>query len=460
MNEQTQKEAQLAREPIPRLVIRYSIPAIIGMLVNALYNVVDRYWIGRLGQVDAMSGIGLTNPLLMIMLGFMLLIGIGTTASISLRLGQRRQEEAERLLANGLTLSLIVGAVLTVVGLIVLQPVLILFGASSQTLPHAEAYARIMLYGMVFNTVGFAMNHTIRGGGNPRRSAATQLLGAGLNIVLDPLFIFGFGLGVRGAALASIISQTISAAWVMSYYLKPNGLVRLRPRYMALRGPIVRQILAIGISPFAMQVATSLVSALANRALRLTGGDIAIGAMTVINSISILFIMPTFGINQGLQPIFGYNYGAGRYDRVRAAWLFGVKLSTAIVLAGFVVVQLFPAAIIRLFIDDPDLISVGTFGIRVFLSMLPLLGFQIISTVYFQSVGKARVAVVASLLRQVILLAPLYLVLPRLFGLPGVWFASPIADALSFMIVLVLILKEMKQLRLLEHPVRLAESTD
>lgn len=450
MDHSKKREAQLAGEAIPRLVIRYSVPAVIGMFVNATYTVVDRYWIGRLQDVNAMSGIGLTTPLMMIILGFMLLVGVGTTATISIRLGEKRHEEAEKVLANGFSLALIFGSLITVTGFLALRPILMVAGASADTFPYAFSYLRILLIGVIPNTVGFAMNHTIRGAGNPKRSALTQVLGAGLNIVLDPIFIFGLNLGVRGAAIATVISQVVSALWVMSWFIGKSSLIQLRIRWMRLRWSSVAQIVSIGLSPFAMQVATSFVSVLANRALRATGGDIAIGAMTVINSVTILFLMPIFGINQGLQPIFGYNYGAASYGRVRAAWVFGVGLSTAIALTGFLAVQIFPETIIRIFIDDPQLIKIGVFGIRVFLSMLPLLGFQIISTVYFQSVGKAGIAIFASLLRQVIILMPLYLVLPTIFGLSGVWFASPIADFCSCVITAILIGREMKKLKTLQ----------
>ena len=441
-----QREKQMLSMPIPRLVFSFSIPAIIGMLVNATYNVVDRYWIGKLNNVDAMSGIGLTMPMSTIILGFMLLIGIGTTASISIRLGEKRHEDAEKLLGNGLTLSLVAGLVLTLAGYLFLGPILTAFGASSKTMPYARDYASIILLGTTFNTIGFAMNHTIRGGGNPRRSASTQLLGAILNMILDPLFIFGLDMGVRGAAIATIISQTISAIWVMSYYAGKGSPVRLRFSRMVLQWQSARDILSIGASPFLLQIAASGIMVLANRALRDTGGDVAIGAMTVINSISILFFMPIFGINQGMQPILGYNFGARQYDRVRETLAYGVKLATGFVFLGFLIVQIFPAAIIRLFINDPELVQVGTFGLRVFLSMLPLLGFQIVATNYFQSVGKARLAILGSMLRQVIILLPLYLVLPRWFGLSGVWFASPIADFLSFVIAVILISREMRHL--------------
>ena len=306
---------------------------------------------------------------------------------------------------------------------------------------------QIILWGAVPNTIGFAMNHTIRGAGNPRRSASTQILGAGLNIVLDPILIFGLDMGVRGAALATVISQIVSAAWVLSYFTGSGSNLKLRPRLMRLKARAVGQILSIGLSPFAMQVAASLVSVFANRALRANGGDVAIGAMTVINSVTILFFMPILGINQGLQPILGYNYGAGSFNRVREAWRFGVLLASAIVAGGFAVVQLFPQAIIRIFIDAAGLVAVGTRGLRIFLAKLPLLGFQVISTVYFQSVGKPRVAIVASLLRQVIILLPLYLFLPGWLGLTGVWLASPIADFSSFAITAFLILREMRQLK-------------
>ena len=445
------RETALACSPVGRLVLSYAWPAMIGMLVNAMYNVVDRFWIGQMDNTAAMSGIGLMGPMMNILLGFMQLIGVGATATISIRLGQKRYQDAETVLGNALTLCLLVGLGLSVLTLAFLDPILMLFGASDATLPYARAYGRIILLGNVLNTISFAMNHTIRGGGNPKRSASTQILGAVINMVLDPLFIFGFGWGVTGAAAATIISQGASMVWVMSYYLfGGKSLVRLRLTNMKLQKPIVTQILAIGLSPFAMQVAASFVAVLANRALKTHGGDIAIGAMTVINSMAILFMMPLFGINQGLQPILGYNYGAGHYKRVRQAWLTGVRLASLIVAIGFLIVQLFPSQIIRTFINDPDLIRIGTFGLRIFLSMLPLLGFQIVTTVYFQSIGKARVAIFASLLRQVIILIPLYLILPHYFGLAGVWFCSPIADLASFLITGILIWHEMRNLKAVE----------
>ena len=444
-----QREKELAESAIRPLVLKFSIPAIIGMLVNALYNVVDRYWIGQLGDVNAMSGIGLATPVMNILLGFSLLVGIGATANISIRLGEKRKPEAEAVLGNALTLSILIGSALSIIGLSLARPMMTAFGASPDTLPYATAYIRIILAGNVFNTIGFSMNHTIRGGGFPRRSASAQLIGAGLNVVLDPIFIFGFGLGVRGAAIATIISQFVSMIWIMSFYLSGKGMVRLKKVNLRLKAATVRQIFSIGISSFAMQIATSFVMILANRALRTHGGDMAIGAMTVITSMMILIMMPIFGINQGLQPILGYNYGAKNYDRVREALFFGIRLASLIAIGGFALIQVFPQTIIRLFIQNETLIEIGTTGMRLYSMMLPVLGFQVISTVYFSSVGKARVSLFLSLLRQVILLAPLYLILPTMFGLVGVWFASPITDLISTVVTAILIRRELRILRAL-----------
>ena len=444
------REQQLAYAPIPQLVVQYSIPAIIGMLVNALYNVVDRFWIGQLHITAALSGVGLTLPMTNIFLAFMLMIGVGSTATISLKLGARRHQEAEHVLANALTLCLIVGTLVSVTGYVWLDSLLLLFGASPVTLTYARDYLSVILLGNSFNTIGFALNHTIRGAGNPRRSASTQLLGAGLNMVLDPLFILGFGWGVRGAAWATVISQIVSMTWVLSYFIGNKSPLHIHLKFMRLRLKSVPQILAIGISPFSMQISMSIVAILANRTLRTYGGDAAIGAMTIITSMAILTTMPLFGINQGMQPILGYNYGARNYARVRDTWKTGVLMATGIVLLGSVLIQGFPTAIIRLFSSDPEIIAIGVFGLRMYLLILPFLGFQIISTIYFQSIGHARTAMFANLMRQVIFLIPLYLILPRWLGLWGVWIASPVADSLAVVVTGLLIARELRRLRQLE----------
>lgn len=446
----TLREKQLASDPIRKLIIRYSVPAIIGMLVNALYNVVDRFWIGQLHNTAALSGIGLTAPMSNILLGFMLMIGVGGAASISIKLGERKHTEAENVLANALTLCIFFGVASTVAGLVWLRPLLLAFGASASTLPYAQDYLSIILLGNVFNTIGFSLNHTIRGAGNPRRSASTQLLGASINMVLDPLFILGFGWGVKGAAWATIISQIISMAWVVSYFLGQGSHLRLQLSRMKLQSKAVLQILSIGVAPFMMQVATSMVAVLANRTLRTYGGDVAIGVMTIITSMVILSTMPIFGLNQGMQPILGYNYGAKNYARVRETWRTGVISATLIVLAATLLVQVFPEAIIRVFSSDPEILAIGPNALRVYLLFLPLIGFQIVSTVYFQNIGLAKISMFANLMRQVIFLIPLYLILPHYLGLQGIWMASPGADLLAVIVTAVLIVFEMRRLRQLE----------
>ncbi len=445
--ELTTRERELAHDPVRQLVLKYSIPAVIGMLVNALYNVVDRFWIGQLNDVNAMSGIGLTAPLSNILLAFMMLPGIGATAILSIRLGERRKHDAEVVLGNAFTMCLTVGIGLALACLGFLDPILRTFGASDATLPYARDYMQIILYGNVFNTISFAMNHTIRGGGFPRRAATTQLVGAILNVFLDPLFIFVFRMGVAGAAWATIISQLVSAVYVMAFYWEKKAVIEFHVGNMRPRPAIFGQIMAIGVSSFAMQIATSFVTVLANRALRTQGGDLAIGAMTVISSMQILVMMPVFGINQGLQPILGYNYGARSYERVQQTWRFGALLATAVVSIGFIGMQLFPNPIISAFIRDPELNRIGTAGLRITMLMMPIVGFQVISTVYFTSIGKARVSLMLSLLRQVIVLAPLYLILPQLFGVTGVWMAVPIADLVATTITAFMILREMRLLR-------------
>ncbi len=445
--EMTARERELAFDPIKPLVFKYSLPAIIAMMVNALYNVVDRFWIGQLNDVNAMSGIGLTAPLSNILLALMMLGGLGATSLISIRLGERRNHDAEIVLGNAMTMSIVVGIGATLVALPFLDRILITFGASPATLPYALGYMRVILYGNVFNTISFAMNHTIRGGGFPRRAAASQLLGAGLNVILDPIFIFTFNLGVAGAAWATIISQFASALFVMSFYIRKKSVVELKLANMPLKADVVKQIAAIGISSFAMQIAASLVTVLANRALRFQGGDLAIGAMTVIQSLLIMVMMPIFGINQGLQPILGFNYGARNYERVQQAWRFGALFATSIAIVGFLGMQLFPNQIISAFIKDVELNRIGTEGIRIVMMMLPIIGFQVISTIYFTSIGKARISLLLSMLRQIIVLAPLYLILPPIFGITGVWMAMPIADLTATIITAVLITREMRLLR-------------
>jgi putative MATE family efflux protein len=443
-----QREKRLANEPIKKLLLNFSIPAIVGMLVNALYNIVDRIFIGKIKDIGqyALTGVGITLPIMTVILAFSMLVGIGAAANISIRLGQKKKAEAEKILGNAFILIIVISIAVSIIGLVLADKLLTSFGASENTFVYAKEYITIILFGAIFNMTAFSMNHCIRSEGNPKRAASTMLLGGILNTILDPLFIFVFNMGVKGAAIATIISQAVSMAWVLSYFLQGKSHLKLKISNFKLETNLVLSIFSIGLSPFSMQFAASIVSITANNALKAYGGDLAIGAMTVIMSVSTIFLMPVFGINQGAQPIIGFNYGAKLYKRVKDTVKYAVFGATTIVTLGFILVEAFPGFIIKLFNDDSALVNLGTTGIRIFLFMLPVVGFQAISANFFQSIGKAKISIFLGLLRQVILLIPLYLILPKFFGLTGVWLAGPISDFSASLITGIMLLREMKKL--------------
>ena len=307
----------LGTEPIGKLLIKYSVPAIIGMMVNALYNVVDRMFIGNIPGVGpmAITGLGVTMPIMTIILAFGMLVGIGATTNISIKLGQGKREEAEHIVGNSITLALIIGIILTVVVTVFSDSILKVFGASESTLIYAKSYMSIILLGTIFSISAMVFNNIIRGDGNPKLSAIIMAAGCATNIVLDAVLIFGFNMGIQGAALATIASQGLTAIWGFSYYLKGKSNLKFTKTSLKLDMNIVKIIFAIGSAPFAMQLATSLVQVISNNALRTYGSDLAIGAMATISSIVMIFLMPSFGLVQGMQPIVGFNYGAKNYDR-------------------------------------------------------------------------------------------------------------------------------------------------
>lgn len=441
-------QKHLGDAPIGKLLLQYSIPAIIGMVVNALYNIVDRMFIGNIPDIGslAITGVGITMPIMTIVLAFGMLIGIGTTANISLNLGKGNRTTAEKLLGNAFTLSIIVGLAIAITGTIFANPILNLFGASENTLFYAKEYIGIILLGCTFNILSFALNSTVRADGNPKMSSITMVIGCGANIILDYLFIFVLNLGVKGAALATIISQAITFFIILYYYTAGNSNLKLKIENFKLKKHLVTMTFAIGIAPFATQIANSLVQVIANNALKTYGSDLAIGAMTVISSLNIIFMMPIFGINQGCQPIIGFNYGAKKYERAKEAFKYATIAACVICIIGFVSIQCFPTQIISLFNNDPELTTLAIKGIRIYLLMMPVVGINIVATSYYQSIGKAKISMFVSLLRQVILLIPFTIILPKFIGLDGVWAAGACADSLSVIITLVLLKKEFKQL--------------
>lgn len=441
-------QKHLGDAPIGKLLLQYSIPAIIGMVVNALYNIVDRMFIGNIPDIGslAITGVGITMPIMTIVLAFGMLIGIGTTANISLNLGKGNRTTAENLLGNAFTLSIIVGLAIAITGTIFANPILNLFGASENTLFYAKEYIGIIFLGCTFNILSFALNSTVRADGNPKMSSITMVIGCGANIILDYLFIFVLNLGVKGAALATIISQAITFFIILHYYTAGNSNLKLKIENFKLKKHLVTMTFAIGIAPFATQIANSLVQVIANNALKTYGSDLAIGAMTVISSLNIIFMMPIFGINQGCQPIIGFNYGAKKYERAKEAFKYATIAACVICIIGFISIQCFPTQIISLFNNDPELTTLAIKGIRIYLLMMPVVGINIVATSYYQSIGKAKISMFVSLLRQVILLIPFTIILPKFIGLDGVWAAGACADSLSVIITLILLKKEFKQL--------------
>ena len=441
------KTHQLETAPIGKLLAKYSIPAIIGMLVNALYNVVDRIFIGNIPEVGslAITGVGVTMPISTIILAFSMLIGTGATAQISIKLGQGKKEEASKVIGNAITLGVILAIIITIIGIAFQDPILFKFGASGETIPYAKAYINIILIGTIFNVIGFIMSNTIRSDGNPKLSAAIMVLGCVTNIVLDWLFIFGFNLGIQGAAIATVISQMLTAVVGIGYYISGKSNIKFGKENLKLNKKIVIAILSIGVAPFSMQIAASLVQVISNNVLKTYGSDLAIGAMTTISSVSLMCLMPIFGLNQGAQPIIGYNYGAKKKERYKKAYLLSLKVATIILIVAFIVIQVFPTVIIGFFNKDPELMSISIKGIRIYLLMLPIVGISITGSNYMQSIGKAKKSMFLSLLRQVILLIPLILILPRSFGLDGIWIAQPVSDIISTLVTVVMLVKEFKE---------------
>lgn len=437
---------QLGEDKVSTLLIRFSVPAIIGMMVNALYNVVDRIFVGQGVGKNAIAGITIGFPIMIVIMAFGMLIGIGATSLISIRLGEHNKAEAEHIVGNGFTLLVGTSIILTVLGLIFLKPLLMTFGASQNVLPYAQAYLQIILFGAVFQGIGFGMNNFIRAEGNPRMAMATMLIGAIINTILDPIFIYGLKMGIEGAAWATIISLAASAAWVLYYFLNGQSSLKLRWANLKLDLTLTGKIMAIGSAPFFMQLAASGIMLVFNLLLVKYGGDIAISAMGIVNSVAMLILMPIFGINQGAQPIIGYNYGAKQFDRVKKTLKLAIIAATAVTVLGFGIVQIFPKAIIQMFNRDPELVELGASALRIFLIFLPIIGFQIVGANYFQATGKPLQATILSLSRQVLILFPALFILSNYFGLKGVFMAGPLSDLVSSIITGLWLFFELKHL--------------
>ncbi len=440
------RTARLGEERVSKLLWQFSLPAIAGTVVSSLYTIIDRAFLGNVVGPDAIAGISLCMPVGFVIMAFGVLLGIGSGALVSIRLGEQRREDADLILGNAVALIVVVSLVLTVGFLLALDPLLRVFGASARTLPYARQFLRVILLGSFFQYTAFGLNAVIRAEGNPRIAMLTVFINAGLNIVLDAIFIWGLGLAVTGAAVATVIAQGVSACWTLLHFRSRRSVLKLRAASLRLRWSVVRPALAIGLAPCVMHLAASVVHLLINRGLARHGGDVALGAYGVIGALSMFILMPVFGLNQGAQPIIGFNYGAGRVARVRETLRLSVLAATAVMSAGFLVAQLFPGALVHAFARDELVATVGARGMRICLLMMPVVGFQVVGASFFQSIGKARTSLVLTLLRQVLILIPLLVLLPRLLGLDGVWAAGPIADLGAALLTGGALLRELRRM--------------
>ncbi len=438
----------LGEEKISKLLLKFSLPAIVGMMVNALYNVVDRIYIGNSPELgtNGIAGITIGFPIMIISLAIGVLFGVGGATNFSINLGRKKYEEAENFLGNTFSLLILSGFLFMILVQINLKSILLFFGASEIILPYSMEYMRIIIFGAPFQIVSIGMNHFIRADGNPRLAMYTMFLGAGTNIILDPIFIFVFKMGMAGAAWATIISQFFSFIWVTSYFMGKQSRNKLKLKFMKLKYILVSGIIMLGMPGFLLQLASSILNATLNKNLFIYGGDIAVSGMGVINSIQTLLVMPIIGLNQGVQPIISFNYGAQKIDRVKEAIKLAIKTATIIVTIGFIITRLYPVQLISLFNRDTDLINFGRSSIFAWFLAFPVIGFQIIGANFFQAIGKPKSAMFLTLTRQLILLMPAIIIFPKFFGVEGILYAAPFADILSFMLTAIFFYINIKKL--------------
>lgn len=437
----------LASEPIKTLLWKLSLPAMAGMFVMSLYNVVDAIFVGRGVGILGIAGISIVFPIQMVIMGIGLMVGIGAASLISRSLGADNMKRAERTLGNAILLILLLGGTLAVVGLSRSTFLLRLFGATDNILPYAKAYLDIILLGVVFHGFSMAANAIIRAEGNARVAMISMFIGALLNIALDPVFIFALGMGIRGAAIATVIAHITTTLYLAHYFLSGKSSLRIRVKNFILERTVVKEIVAIGFGVFVRTAAGSFIAVIINRTLGFYGGDVSIAVFGVVHRVLHFAVMPNMGIAQGLQPILGFSYGARRYDRGIEVIRRSVVIAAAFSVGAVLIILLFAEPIIRFFSTDAALISQGTHAIRLIFMALWLVGFQIVGATIFQAIGKPIQTFILSTSRQILFLIPLVFILPRFFGLNGVWLSFPIADTLSFIITLAMVIPQMREFK-------------
>ena len=440
-------ENKLGTLRMGKLLWMYSVPAIVGTMLSSLYNIIDRMYIGLGVGPMAISGLALTFPFMNFLSAFSMLVGAGAASRISIRLGEGDKNRAEQILGNALTLTFIISAVIIAFSLIFMDPILVMFGGSENTLKYAKEFMHIIVPGTILSALLFGFNSIMRASGYPKKAMITMIISAFINIALAPVFIFVFKMGIAGAAHATNIAFFVGMIWVMLHFFDKKTNIRFHRKYFKLDIQIVKSILNIGVSPFSMQIAASITIIIMNRALIEYGGDLAMGALGIQNAIATLVVMFIIGLNQGVQPIVGFNYGARKYDRMFLALKKTAFTATIVSTVGFILGMFFPHALASLFTTDEELKNIAARALRISVAVFPLIGSQIVITNFFQSIGMAKISMTLSLTRQVLFLIPCLVFLPPVFGLDGVWASKPVADSLSVIVTTTTLVLFMKKFR-------------
>ena len=440
------RDESLGTEKIGRLLMRLSVPAMIAMFVNALYNLVDTIFIGRAVGPSGIGGLAIAFPFQIFLFALATMVGIGAASVTSRALGAGNMERARRAAGNAFTMSAILGVAIMVVGLVFVDQILAAFGATPGLIEYARDYLEVIVIGAPFLVVAVTGNNLIRSEGRAKVAMVSMLIGTGANLILDPIFIFGLGMGVRGAAWATVIGFILSFVFIAAFFVTGRSSLSFKRSDMRLEPRISREILAIGFPNFTKQLGGSVLVVVINNALRIHGGDIAIATFGVINRLLMFAVMPVFGIVQGFQPIAGYNYGAKKMDRVREVVRIASIATTSIAGGFFIVMMVFPGPLMSIFGDDAELIALGTYAMRIIVLVLPIIGIQLVGATFFMAIGKALPALILSISRQILFLIPLVLIFPLFWGTTGVWLAFPVADTLATTLTIIWLVIEMRKI--------------
>ena len=437
----------LGTENIGKLLMQYAVPAIIAMTASSLYNMVDSIFIGHGVGTMAISGLALTFPLMNLAAAFGSLVGVGAATLISVKLGQKDYDTAQRVLGNVFVLNILLGVAFTVIVMAFLDPILYFFGCSDETVGYARDYMYIILLGNTITHLYLGLNAVLRSSGHPQKAMYATIATVIINTILDPVFIYGFGWGIRGAAIATIVAQIISLMWQLWIFSSKEELLHFHRGIFRLKRKIVFDSLAIGMSPFLMNMAACFIVILINQGLKKYGGDLAIGAFGIVNRLVFIIVMIVMGLNQGMQPIAGYNFGAKQYERVTKTLKLTIIYATGVTTFGFIIGMLFSDTVVGIFTSDAELIELSAKGLRIVVMFFPIIGFQMVTANFFQSIGMASKAIFLSLTRQMVVLLPCLLILPRFFGAAGVWYSMPISDLLASLIAGTMLVWQFRKFR-------------